>query len=156
MSREWIRYKYPSTAHIKGQEAVKQFSILSSDLSTAISNSKNKMAGYADTSFRVGESKTFNEISENFISILSKKEEEIDSYLEDSTSVIQDIMNKMETDNSARNLAYEAYNKIMDDTDSYRYTDEKTGESYVNTIQQTADALAAGDAEWDANKSDAW
>lgn len=155
MSREWMTYKFPRSAYQNGQQAIIQFSLISNDLSGTISNSKNKMADYADTSFRVGERKTFNEISENFISILSKKEEEIDSYLEDSTSVIKDIRTKMETDNYACILAKQAYQKIKDNDEPYIHREE-SGYTWLDTAKQEADALAAGDAEWDANKSDAW
>lgn len=154
MSREWQDYKIPY-AYYKGNTAIREFNRALDNLSTSITTSSSELSNY-DNSFKVGKEQSFKVISDDFVNMLGNKKKSVNDYLETSISVIQEIQGKMDKDQTAANLAKQAYNKVMDDTAKYTHTDEETNESYVDTETQEKDALAAGDAEWDANKSDAW
>lgn len=153
MSREWEDYKIPY-AYYRGNTAIREFNRTLDNLSTSITTSSSELSNY-DNSFKVGKEQSFKVISDDFVNMLGNKKKSVNDYLETSISVIQEIQGKMDKDQTAANLAWQAYNRIMDDPSPYEYYDDK-GFKHTDTDKQGEDALAAGDAEWDANKSDAW
>ena len=153
MDRVWKDYKIPD-AYYKGNTAIENFNSYLDDLSTSITTSSSELSNY-DNSFKVGKEQSFKVISDDFVNMLGNKKKSVKDYLETSISAIQEIQGKMKKDEAAANLAKQAYNRIMDDSSPYEYYDDK-GIKHTNTDKQGEDALAAGDATWDANKSDAW
>lgn len=153
MDRVWKDYKIPD-AYYKGNTAIENFNSYLDDLSTSITTSSSELSNY-DNSFKVGKEQSFKVISDDFVNMLGNKKKSVKDYLETSISAIQEIQGKMKKDEAAANLAKQAYNRIMDDPSPYEYYDDK-GIKHTNTDKQGEDALAAGDATWDANKSDAW
>lgn len=158
---DWKDYVFPQFQCFYGERAVKGMDDMIENIQPGIIKSNvNKLTGYADNSFRVGNSKTFKKISDDFNDTVGEKYEKIQTYLLQSMQIIDDVRNLMLKDLDAQIAAKAEYERFKKNNESDYWIEVTNKDGSVSKkFEEEAlerDAKAAADAVWDNEKSAVW
>lgn len=158
---DWKDYVFPQFQYFYGERSIKGMDDMITRIQPEIMrNNVDVLDDYADNSFRVGNSKTFKEISNDFNDTIEGKYKEIQTYLSQSIATINEVRELMSKDRDAQIAAKAKYNEFKENN-KLNYLKEVTNDDGSTSMKVDEDALdkaasAAADDVWDSEKSAVW